>query len=376
MVSTRLPVRAAIIGCGVIGPTHAKALSLDGRAGFVLACDVDPAAAARLGAPRTSADWRDALDPSIDLVCVCTPHHLHAEQVVAALAAGKHVLCEKPLATTPDDVRRMVDASALAEKRGVVASGVFQHRFSPLVRRLHELVRGGDFGAVHSGDMTVRCKRTEAYYASGPWRGKWAGEGGGLMINQAIHTLDLMNWFCGRVVSVAGTVERRKVRTIEVEDWAEATVRYAPEHGSSGAVGTLRAENDLATDWQNTVTIRLAHGSFTIGNGNRLTHIEHPSAALCAELRAFDQIHLDGCKLPGKECYGDHHALQVQDVLGAIVGGRAPFVRLADAAQSAQTVLALYHSAATGGAVVTLTAPGFRRPTLALASAAAFAEQA
>jgi UDP-N-acetyl-2-amino-2-deoxyglucuronate dehydrogenase len=372
MERPRLPVRAAIIGCGVIGPTHAKALSLDGRAELVLACDTNVAAAARLGAKRTSTDWRDALDPTIDLVCVATPHHLHAEQVVAALAAGKHVLCEKPLATTPDDVRRMVEAAALAEKRGVVASGVFQHRFSPLGRRLHELVRGGDFGPVETAEMSVKCTRTEKYYASGPWRGRWDGEGGGLMINQAIHTLDLMNWFCGRVVSIAGTVERRKVRTIEVEDWAEATVRYAPEHGSAGAVARMRAENDLATDWQNAVTVRGAYGSFTIGNGNRLTAIAHPSEALCAELRAFDQIHLDGCKLPGKECYGDHHSLQVQDVLAAIASGREPFVRLADAAQSAQTVLALYHSAATGGAVVPLPAAGFRRPALATA----FAEQA
>ncbi|MBA3709476.1 MAG: Gfo/Idh/MocA family oxidoreductase, partial [Planctomycetes bacterium] len=92
----RFPLRAAIVGCGVIGPTHAKALSLDARTELVLACDPDAAAAARLGAKRTSADWRDALAPDIDLVCICTPHHLHAEQAVAALAAGKHVLCEKP----------------------------------------------------------------------------------------------------------------------------------------------------------------------------------------------------------------------------------------------------------------------------------------
>ncbi len=361
-------VRAAIIGCGVIAPTHAKALALDGRSELVLACDPNLDAAKKVGAAKASADWRDALNPGIDLVIICTPHHAHADQAVAAFAAGKHVLCEKPLATSPLDVRRMVDAAAAAK---TVASGIFQHRFAPLARRLHELLRSGDFGAVEQATMDFKCTRTAEYYASGPWRGRWAGEGGALMINQAIHTLDLMNWFCGRPVSVAGRVERRRLASIECEDFAEATVTYAPSDTGAGAIARFRCENDQKTNWAMKIEVTCRFGRFTLGENHRLIDIEHPNAALVSELRAMDQVHLDGCKLPGKDCYGDHHALQVQDVISAIIADRAPFVRLQDAASSNQLVLGLYTSSAAGGKPVTLPAADFARPALSLQEAAA-----
>ena len=95
------------------------------------------------------------------------PHHLHAEQTLAALAAGKHVLCEKPLATTPRDLQALTAAAKTAATKGQVASVIFQHRFMPLARRLHTLLAGGDFGPVRSVAIRFRCKRTAAYYASG-----------------------------------------------------------------------------------------------------------------------------------------------------------------------------------------------------------------
>jgi UDP-N-acetyl-2-amino-2-deoxyglucuronate dehydrogenase len=365
-------VRAAIIGCGVIGPTHATALSFDRRVELVLACDSDLQAASRLGAPRVSANWRDALDPEIDLVCICTPHQLHADQCVAALAAGKHVICEKPLATSPIDINRMVDASLIAERGGQMVSGIFQHRFGPLARRLHELLRAGEFGPVEEGRLDFRCTRTVEYYASAPWRGRWDGEGGALMINQAIHSLDLLNWFCGKPVSVAGRVERRRIASIEAEDWAEATIAYAPVEGGDGATARVHCENDQQADWENRMSVRCRNGSFSLGSKNQLMEIEHPNAALCAELRALSQLRIN-IQLPGKACYGDHHSLQIQDCLAAITTGRRPFVRLQDAAVSNQVVLGLYQSTALGGATVVLPAENFRRPTLPLAAMAATA---
>nr|MBA3686655.1 Gfo/Idh/MocA family oxidoreductase [Planctomycetota bacterium] len=122
---------AAIIGCGVIAPTHAKALALDGRAELRWACDTDPAKArARVAAERYTSDFAEVLaDPGLDLVHICTPHAAHADQVVAALAAGKHVICEKPLATTPDDIARMLAAAraAATRSRPLICSGIYQH---------------------------------------------------------------------------------------------------------------------------------------------------------------------------------------------------------------------------------------------------------
>jgi len=355
----------AIIGCGVIAPTHAKALALDGRATISWACDPDLAKArTQIAAARYSADWRDALaDPGVDLVCVCTPHAQHADQVVAALAAGKHVLCEKPLATNPADVERMLAAAEAAARRPtpLVAAGIFQHRYNPLTARLQQMLRDGEFGSVRAATMDFRCTRTRDYYASGPWRGRWDGEGGALLINQAIHTFDLVNWFCGVPVAVSGRVERRVLGdAIECEDWAKARVRY-----EGGAHAEILAANDQVTGWQTDISIQGTRGSFALGAGYALTQLAHPSQVVQSELRAIDRIRDEVVKLPGKSEYGDHHALQIADVVGAIIAGRRPRVTFADAAASIHAVLGIYASSARDGAEVALPARDWRHPLIA-----------
>jgi predicted dehydrogenase len=190
------------------------------------------------------------------------------------------------------------------------------------------------------------------------------------MINQAIHTVDLMSWCCGRPVAITARVERRHLRTIEVEDTAEATIRFAPEHGGAGAVARMRCENDQKSGWKTSFAVRCERGSFAIGDGYRFTALEHPSAALRAELHALDRARIEGLTMPGKECYGDHHALQIADVIGAVSASRAPRVRLRDAATAAHVVLGMYHSTAQGGKEVALPAADFKRPALALAARA------
>jgi UDP-N-acetyl-2-amino-2-deoxyglucuronate dehydrogenase len=355
----------AIIGCGVIASTHVTALGLDGRSRVGWVCDPDLAKAMALQpSARATADWREALaDPAVDLVCICSPHARHAEQVLAALAARKHVLCEKPLATDPADVERMVAAADAAARlpSPLVASAVFQHRFNPLVARLRQLVADGEFGEVRRATMDFRCTRPRAYYRSSPWRGRWEGEGGSLLINQAIHTIDLVNGFCGEPVAVSGSVERRLLGdAIECEDWAKARVRYA-----GGAEAELLAANDQTTAWQTEITVQGTRGSFALGAGYGLTGLAHPSQVVHAELRAIDRIRDEVVKLPGKAEYGDHHALQIADVIGAIVANRRPRVTIADAAASAHVVLGIYGSSARGGAVIGLPARVWARPTIA-----------
>ncbi len=356
-------IRAAIVGCGVIAPTHAKAIALDRRASLVLACDLDPVRAGALGAQRISTDWRDCLAEDIDLVVLCTPHHLHVEQGLQVLASGKHLLVEKPLGTEPQAVGRLV---AAAQSGRSVASGIFQHRFAPLARRLKQLADGGDLGELRAGELRFRCIRTAEYYASGPWRGRWAGEGGALMSNQAIHTIDLMTWRAGPPGAVAGTVcaparGHQRVRGSRQRRWCGC----AEPPGAADV--RLDCANDLVTDWEMGIRLQWSHGMVELGRGHRLVALEHPSDALQAELRGLDQVQLDGVRLPGKECYGDHHALQMQDVLGAILAGRRPFVSIEDAAMTNQLVLGLYASSARGGRPVALPADGFTRPQLVAA---------
>jgi len=353
-------IQAAILGCGVIAPTHAKALELDGRARLRWACDLDPTRSGVVAAERFTTQVADVLaDPAVDVVHICTPHQTHADLACAALAAGKHVICEKALATTPADLTRMVRAAAAAPSQ--VASGIFQHRFSPLARRLRALVTGGDFGRVQRIAVEFRCTRDAAYYASGPWRGRWAGEGGGLMINQAIHTLDSALGFMTAPTSVAGSVSRTRVPSIEVEDGAQFTVR-----GAYDSVLTMVAENDLVTGWQNRIEVTATAGRFVLSTDEHLVELDHPSQALATELWALERLDLGAVSMPGKACYGDHHALQIQDCLSAISAGRAAHVDFPAAAVPNRVVLALYHSAAHGGAVAdfaTLDQQLFRRPT-------------
>ncbi len=337
-------LQVAIIGCGVIGPVHAAAIGLDRDASLAWACDLDPAKHVRVSAVRTTTLAAEVFaDPAVDLVCICTEHPQHAGLIAGALAAGKHVVCEKPLASTPADLQRIL-AAAEAHPRQV-ASGIFQHRYAPLARRLHQVVAEGAFGAITSLEVDFACTRDAAYYASGAWRGKRLAEGGGVAINQGIHTIDLGLWLTGaQVVQVSGRVRRRRLDCIEVEDLFEAEALCA-----GGMQARLRADNDGVTGWKQRIVVRGTRGACTLGDGHRLLAVEHASGALREELEALDAANLDAKPIGGgKDVYGYHHALQIADVLEAIRAGRRPMVTVLDAAQTNAVILAAYQATSTG----------------------------
>jgi UDP-N-acetyl-2-amino-2-deoxyglucuronate dehydrogenase len=336
-------LHVAIIGCGVIGPVHAAAVRLDRETVIRWACDRDTSKLTRIAAERTTGNAAEAFaDPRVDLVCVCTQHPEHAGLVAAALAAGKHVVCEKPLASTPADLRAILAAAAAHPRQ--IASGIFQHRYSPLARRLRQLVGEGAFGTVSSVEVDFACTRDQAYYAEGAWRGKRLAEGGGVAINQGIHTIDLGLWLAGaRVHQVSARVRRRRLACIEVEDLFEAEATCA-----DGVHARLRADNDGTTGWRQRVVVRGSRGSFTLGNGHRLSAVEHTSGAMREELQALDVANLEGKPLGGgKAVYGYHHALQIADVIESIRAGRQPMVTVADAVQTNAVVLAAYQATTT-----------------------------
>lgn len=351
------PVRVGLIGCGSIGPTHIAGIALDSRARMDVVCDLD---AARLQAMasgiRHVADWRQVVaDPAIDLVIVATPHHLHADMACAVLAAGKHLWLEKPLATTPADVARILAAARASRK---IAAGVFQHRYTPLVARLHALVAEGHFGAVEEVALAFRCTRNAAYYASGAWRGRWDQEGGALLINQGIHHIDLAQWFAGTPLTVSGRVERRKM-AIECEDTANLEVAC-----QGGARLSIDVANDGSADWAGSLRIRCRGGSIVLDMADRLVSFDHPSRALAGEIAALAGSNPDSYPLPGKADYGHSHARQTADVITAILAQRAPLVTVADAAPATLLVLAAYHATATGRPATVGTDGPFQRPKL------------
>ncbi|MBC8079808.1 MAG: Gfo/Idh/MocA family oxidoreductase [Gorillibacterium sp.] len=221
-------IGAAIIGCGAIYPLHANAIKeLDG-AELLAVVDKDKAKAEEAGAAygcEALTDYRVILERSdIQVVHLCTPHDLHAEMAITCLKAGKHVLTEKPMAESQQAAYRMVETAE--QSRGQLGV-TFQNRYNDTSVRIRETINSGTLGKLLCMKGVVTWYRNDDYYRSSPWRGKWTSEGGGVLINQTIHTLDLLQWFGGPIASVKGSVTTDVLdQVIEVEDTAHACIDF------------------------------------------------------------------------------------------------------------------------------------------------------
>src|SRR5919109_5080731 len=230
-------VRFGILGCGVIGPHHAKAIAGLQSAELVAVADVVPELAEKLANERGCsyfASLEEMLSGvGLDVVCVCTPSGMHADGAVTALEAGKHVVIEKPVDVTLEAADRLIEVQRATGRRVAVVS---QHRFDAAIQAVHEALVRGEFGRLTSGSADVRWWRSQSYYDSGGWRGTWELDGGGVLINQAIHSIDLLQWLMGPVVELTAYTELLAHERIEVEDTAVAILKFA-----NGALGTIVA---------------------------------------------------------------------------------------------------------------------------------------
>ncbi len=232
----------AILGAGMVAEYHLNAIQecADLGARLVGVGHYNPARyeeiSQRFGAPAQSYDELLA-DPAVDAVCVCTPSGQHAQQAIAAASSGKHVLVEKPMALSLADADAMI---AACRENGVQLGVCLQRRAEPLFRRVHDAIHGGDLGEITLGVVTMPYFRDEPYYAQAEWRGTWAMDGGGVLMNQGIHIVDLLLWFLGDPVEVHAFADSRH-RSVEIEDTAGAVLRFA-----NGSVATITAT--VATD--------------------------------------------------------------------------------------------------------------------------------
>ena len=221
---------AAVIGCGDVSVVHLRAIEKLAGVDLVGVCDTDPAraaaAAGRYGVPAFT-DHRQLLDAARpDVVHVCTPHHQHVPAAIDCLDAGVGVLVEKPVAHTVAEADRLI---AAARAHPQVKAGIcLQNRYNAASRATRAMLLSGELGAVLGGSATVLWHRDPAYYQARPWRGQLRDSGGGVLINQAIHTLDLMEWLIGDVVRVRGHTGRYALDgVIDVEDTAHALLEHA-----------------------------------------------------------------------------------------------------------------------------------------------------
>jgi predicted dehydrogenase len=233
-----------IIGCGMISAFHARAIA-DVRGAKLVACfDTRADAAEKFAGEHDCTAYNELAamlgDPKLDMVTIATPSGAHLEPAIAAARAGKHVIVEKPLEITLKRCDRIIDACA---KAGVQLGAIFPSRFHDSSVTLKRAIDGGRFGRLTVGDAYVKWFRTQAYYDSGAWRGTWALDGGGALMNQAIHSVDLLTWLMGPVVEIRANTATLAHQRIEVEDVAVATLKFA-----HGALGLLEATTNAEAE--------------------------------------------------------------------------------------------------------------------------------
>jgi len=233
-------VVAIAAGSHIFGGAHARAIEENGLE-VVAAYDLDPARAHAVADPRgwpVVESLEEALATPADLAVIASPHPLHADLAIRALDAGMHVLVEKPLASRPSEARAMAEAAERAKRVLAVA---LQHRFREEVRRAREIVRSGVIGSIHRAVVVSTYPKRAEYYRAAPWRGTWAGEGGGVLLNQGQHDLDTLVHLLGMPTRVMGWARTRAL-PIEAEDTVEAMLEW--ENGTLGSVHVTSAASD------------------------------------------------------------------------------------------------------------------------------------
>ena len=328
-----------IVGAGTIGAVHAGALDELQDARLVAVVAAREVTGRKL-AEAHGAEWHAGLGellarPDVDVVVICTPSGLHPDQAVAAARAGKHVITEKPMAVTLEGADRMIH---VCREAGVTLSVIFQYRFNRDALRLKRAVETGLLGCPVLGNAFVHWHRTQAYYGeSGGWRGTWALDGGGALMNQSIHAVDLLQWILGPVESICGYAETL-THDIEAEDTASAALRFA-----SGALGAIQGTTSAHRDSPLRIEIRGTEGSATL-EGSRLTVWEPGREAEVLSPRDLELLP----ESRGDEPLGAAHRRQLEVIFAALREGREPPIPGEEARKAVESVLGIYRSAASG----------------------------
>lgn len=329
-----------IIGGGVIGPTHARAVKDVEGAKLVAVCDVVEAAAKKFGddtgAPAYTDLGKMLKREDLDVLDVCTPSGLHARLGIQGAEAGKHVLVEKPIDISLENADSLIGA---CEKAGVKLGVIFQHRFDAATRKLKEAVDSGKFGRLILGDAYVKWYRAQEYYDKGGWRGTWEYDGGGSLINQSVHTIDLQRYFMGDPDWVFGRIGVM-AHEIETEDLGLGIVEF-----KSGAKGIVEGSTSIYRGLPERLEIHGETGTGII-EGGKLTKLivegEQEGEGEKVDLSAA----ADAASITANS-----HTLQIQDLVDAINEDRKPLVDGYEGRKALEVIIGIYRSSQTGKVV-------------------------
>lgn len=324
-------IKVALVGCGVIAPNHINALLTLDNIEIVALCDivrekaVAIAESTNLSNVKIYTDYDKMLHEEKELrsVHITTPHYLHVDMAIKALSLGINVFLEKPMCIANEDIDKLIYAESQSTASLCVC---FQNRFTTSVLEAKRIIDAD--GGAKCGFMTVVWQRDEKYYKSSPWRGRYATEGGGVMINQAIHSLDLLTFFLGKPTTLYATRANHHLKgIIEVEDTCEGLINF--EGGGR------------ATFYATTASLCDDTTSICIASENHKIFVNSPKLIVDGEQITFP----DDSEFFGKKCYGNGHARLIKLYYEALLtGGKMP-VTIEDAQYATRIINAAYKSA-------------------------------
>ncbi|MFL5589513.1 MAG: Gfo/Idh/MocA family protein [Ktedonobacteraceae bacterium] len=343
-------LRFGIIGCGVIGSLHAEAITSLPDAQLVAVADSIPERAQKLAEAfhvTPYSDFQEMLaDEQLDVVDICTPSGQHGEEACQVMRSGRHVIVEKPMEIRRAAIEEMLRAQ---QETGVKLAVISQHRFDPVTSQVHDLVEEQAFGRLVLGNAIIPWWRSQAYYDSGAWRGTWELDGGGVLMNQSIHSIDLLQWLMGPVRSVFAYTDTL-VHRMETEDVGVAVLRFA-----NGALGTIAATTGAYPGVSTRIEIYGDKGSAVIED-DHLSYLhlarddreEVGPYGVAAGKRAqrTESAETSAAQDPAALAIRSH-ALQIEDMMRAIREDGPPLLDGYAAKHPVEIILAIYESART-----------------------------
>lgn len=348
-------MKFGIIGAGMIAKFHAKAIeAMEGgelHSVFGRRPEAVEALAAEIGAKPYSDLDAFLADPELEIVTIATPSGAHLEPALAAARAGKHVICEKPIEITPERIDLMI---AACEQAGVTLAGIFNRRFHPAMEALKTAVDAGRFGRLTMCDAYVKWYRTQAYYDSGAWRGTWALDGGGALMNQSIHLIDQLLYLAGDVAAVSASMACLAHENIEVEDTAVAILEF-----KNGARGVIEGSTACWSSTGHPAEVHLCGSQGSVFLADEAFRVwdfaeERPEdAGIRATLMQGAAGRGLGANDP-KAINFTGHQRNFEDVVRAIREGRPPRIDGNEARRAVALICAIYESARNGGRRVEL----------------------
>ena len=367
-------VRLTVIGIGTIGNLHLRNIEKSDKVELAAVCDIVPekaqAAAEKYGCPAYTDSDTLLKDRVCDAVVIATPHYDHTTIGIAALESGHHVLVEKPISVHKADCERLIAAS---EGKDLVFAAMFNQRTDPHYKKIKQLVDAGDLGDfLRVSWIITNWFRTQAYYDSGGWRATWAGEGGGVLLNQAPHNLDLFQWICGMPNKVWATCHLGKRHTIEVEDEVTAYLEYP--NGCTGVFITSTGE----TPGANRFEIAGEKGKLVLEDGQlTFTRNEVPATEFLRTSQAsFAKPGVWNVTFP-IEGHGGQHMEILENFADAISGGAELIAPAEEGIRSVELANAMLYSSLTGEPVeLPLDGEAFERELKKLIASSTFVKAA